>query len=374
MPALTRCELDGEVAVITFDNPPVNALSVALIQECRETLARLAVDDSVKAIVLLGAGRTFIAGFDISEFEQPIKPPWLPELVEQFEASAKPVIAAIHGVALGGGLELAMGCHYRCALPDARLGLPEVNLGLLPGATGTRRLPRLVGVKKSLDMMISGRPITAAEGLELGLIDSLIEGDLRVGALAYTRDLLEQQAPCRRVSELPPPSAEADAEFFDDWLRRVEKTHRGFFAPAQIVKCVQAATRESYRDAGVTERQLFAQCLRSSHSRAQRHLFFAEREVAGIPDVPRDAPTRDIRKVAVVGAGVMGSGIALCFLNAGLPVTLLDADKAGLARGLELIRKSYDVALDKGRVTRAQRQRALAMLASTTDQGRHGRR
>ena len=369
MSQLTRYERAGEVVIITLDNPPVNALSTALIKSCRETLARFAADESARAAVLLGAGKLFVAGADISEFERPITPPWLPELVEQVEASERLIVAALHGVALGGGLELAMGCHYRCAVPDTKLGLPEVKLGLLPGATGVRRLPRLVGVKKSLDMMISGRPITAAQGFELGLVDKLVDAELRDAAIAYARELLQTQAPCRRVSELPPPVVEADDTFFEDYQQTLEQQQRGFFAPPRIVKCVQAATRKSYQEAGATERELFAECLHSPHSKAQRHLFFAEREVTRAPGVSSDTPTRAIHKVAVVGAGTMGSGIALCFLNAGLPVTLLDTDEGSLARGLELIHKSYDAALKRGRITPAQREQALTRLTTTLDQG-----
>ena len=367
MPATVSYEVTDGIAVITIDNPPVNAMSAAVRKGCWEALDRLAADDTARAAVLICAGRTFIAGADITEFDKPIVDPWLPDVVEKFEASEKPVVAAIHGTALGGGLETAMGCHYRCALPTARVGLPEVHLGLLPGATGTQRLPRLAGARKALDMMTSGRQVGAAEALESGIIEKIVEGDLRAGAIAYTRDLLAAGAPLKRVSELDIDAAGVDDEFYAEYERQLARKARGFFAPFQIVKCVQAAVNESYSDAFRTERRLFDECKESTHSQAQRHLFFAEREVAKIPDVPKTTPVRDINSVAVIGAGTMGGGIAMNFVNAGMPVTVLEADQAGLERGLGVIRKNYGVAVDKGRMTEAQLEQAMEMITPTTD-------
>lgn len=372
MPETTNAEVvsyevaDG-IAVITIDNPPVNALSAAVRKGCWEALERLAGDDAAKAAVLLCAGRTFCAGADISEFDKPIVDPWLPDLVEKFEASDKLVVAAIHGTALGGGLETAMGCHWRCAAPTARIGLPEVNLGLLPGASGTQRLPRLAGVKKALDMMLSGRPITAAEGLEAGIIEKLIDGDLRAGAIAYARELLDSGKPLKRVSELRVATEGIDDEFFEARLKELDKTARGFFAPAQIVRCAQAAARESYQDGLKVERERFYRCRESTHSQAQRHLFFAEREAAKIPDVPKDTPPREIKKAAVIGAGTMGSGIAMNFVGAGVPVAMLETDQAGRERGLAAIRKNYQRAVSKGRMTEAQLEQAMNLIVPTTD-------
>ena len=362
----TSYEVVDGIAVITIDNPPVNAMSTAVRKSCRDALDKLAADNSAKAAVLICAGRTFVAGADITEFDKPIEDPWLPDLVEKFEASEKLIVAAIHGTALGGGLETAMGCHYRCALPTARVGLPEVNLGLLPGATGTQRLPRLAGAGKALDMMISGRPISAGEALEAGIIEKMVEGDLRTGAIAYAGELLDSAAPLKRVSQLQVAAEGINDEFFAEYLQKLARTARGFFAPAQIVKCVQAAMNQSYRDALKAERRLFDECKASTHSQAQRHLFFAEREVAKIPDVPKNTPVREIKNVAVIGAGTMGGGIAMNFINAGIPVTVLEADQAGLDRGLGIIRKNYAVAVNKGRMTEAQLEQAMGMIAPTT--------
>lgn len=367
MPATVSYEVTDGIAVITIDNPPVNAMSAAVRKGCWEALVRLAADDTARAAVLICAGRTFIAGADITEFDKPIVDPWLPDVVEKFEASEKPVVAAIHGTALGGGLETAMGCHYRCALPTARVGLPEVHLGLLPGATGTQRLPRLAGARKALDMMTSGRQVVAAEALESGIIEKIVEGDLRAGAIAYARDLLAAGAPLKRVSELDIDAAGVDDEFYVEYEQQLARKARGFFAPFQIVKCIRAAVNESYSDAFRTERRLFDECKESTHSQAQRHLFFAEREVAKIPDVPKTTPVRDINSVAVIGAGTMGGGIAMNFVNAGMPVTVLEVDRAGLERGLGIIRKNYSIAVDKGRMTEEQLEQAMGMITPTTD-------
>ena len=363
----TSYEVVGGIAVITIDNPPVNAMSTAVRKSCWAALDKLAADSSAKAAVLICAGRTFIAGADITEFDKPIEDPWLPDLVEKFEASDKLIVAAIHGTALGGGLETAMGCHYRCALPTARVGLPEVHLGLHPGAAGTQRLPRLAGVRKALDMMIDGRPIGAAEALEAGIIEKIIDGDLRSGATAYTRDLLNAGAPLKRISQLEVAADGIDDEFFSEYAKGMARKTRGFFAPAQIVKCVRAAVNESYRDALKIERRLFNECKASTHSQAQRHLFFAEREVSKIPDVPKTTPVREINNVAVIGAGTMGGGITMNFVSAGIPVTVLEVDQAGLERGLGIIRKNYENAVEKGRMTAAQLEQAMEMISPTTD-------
>ncbi len=366
MSDITSYEIVDGIAVITIDNPPVNAMSTAVRKGCWAALDKLAADSSAKAAVLICAGRTFIAGADITEFDKPIEEPWLPALVEKFEASGKLIVAAIHGTALGGGLETAMGCHYRCAVPAARVGLPEVNLGLLPGASGTQRLPRLAGVRKALDMMVSGRPVSAAEALEAGIIEKVMDGDLRSGAIAYARALLDGGAPIKRVSQLEVDAGGIDDEFFSEYAKGMARKTRGFFAPAQIVKCVEAAINQSYEDAVKTERRLFDECKASTHSQAQRHLFFAEREVSKIPDVPKTTPVRDIKSVAVIGAGTMGGGITMNFVNAGIPVTVLEVDEAGLERGLGIIRKNYSVAVDKGRMTQAQLEQAMGMITPVT--------
>ncbi|MBI2969153.1 MAG: enoyl-CoA hydratase/isomerase family protein [Gammaproteobacteria bacterium] len=359
--------LESDVAVITIDNPPVNAMGHAVRQGVWDALDRLAADDRARAAVLICAGRTFIAGADISEFDWPIQDPWLPNLVHKIENAPKIIVAAIHGTALGGGLETAMACHYRCAVASAKLGLPEVSLGLLPGATGTQHLPRLAGIRKALDMMISGKPISATEARECGIIDEIIDGELRPAAIAYAGSLLEKEAPLRRVSHLQIDGAEAKPEFFAEYRRQMARQTRGLFAPEQIVKCVEAAVTLPYGQALAVERRLFDECKASAQSRALRYLFFAEREVARIPDVPKDTPLRAIRKVAVIGAGTMGGGIAMNFLNAGMPVTVLEVKQEALDRGLGIVRGNYEGAVRKGRMTEEQLEAAMQRISGTTD-------
>jgi 3-hydroxyacyl-CoA dehydrogenase len=367
MPDVVHYAVEDGIAVITIDNPPVNAMSHAVRSGVCDAVDRFARDSGAKAAVLICAGRTFVAGADITEFDRPPQDPWLPEVVHRLEAAPKTIVAAIHGTALGGGLETASGCHYRCALPSAKVGLPEVNLGLLPGAGGTQRLPRLSGVRRALDLMIAGKPIGAVEAKDCGIIDEIVDGDLRAAAIAYARRLVADNAPPRRVSDLAVDAAEATPEFFADYRREIAARTRGFFAPEQIIRCVEAAVSMPYADALKLERRLFDECKQSIQSRAQRHLFFAEREVARIPDIPKDTPVREIGRAAVIGAGTMGTGIAITFADAGIPVTLLEADRAGLDRGLGRIRDHYAAAVDKGRMSSAQMEQRLALLAGTMD-------
>lgn len=359
--------LEGNIAVITIDNPPVNALGHATRQGVWDALDRFAADGAAEAAVLICAGRTFCAGADISEFDAPPEDPWLPAIVQKIEDAPKIVIAAIHGTALGGGLELALGCHYRCAAPSAKLGLPEVTLGLLPGASGTQRLPRLAGVEKALDMMISGKPISAADARQCGIVDEMLDGDLRAGAIGYARRLIDKHAPVRRVSGMNVDQASATPEFFARYRSDLARRMRGQLAPEYIVQCVVAAVNLPYRQALRLERRLFDKCKRSIQSQALRHLFFAEREAGKIPGLGKDTPVREIGKVAVIGAGTMGSGIAMCFLNAGLPVVLVEAERAGLDRGLGAIRKNFEAAVQKGRMTPAQFEACLKLLTGSLD-------
>ena len=359
-------KLTANIGVITIDYPPVNAMGYPVRAGLSEVL-RVAKADTSEAIVLICAGRTFSAGADISEFGTPPQDPWLPSLVADMEAMDKPLIAAIHGTALGGGLETAINCHYRCAVGPAKLGLPEVRLGLLPGATGTQRLPRLVGAKNALDMMINGTPIGAAEALEKGMIDRLIEGDLLVGAIAYAQELVAQGAPARRLSKERVDSTGIDAQFFSEYRKTIAHKARGFFAPERIVQCVEGAMSLSYEDGCKRERELFTECVESPHSSAMRHLFFAEREVAKIPDIPKDTAKREIKKVAILGAGTMGGGIAMNFLNAGIPVELLEIDQKGLERGVELIRNNYAGSVKKGRLTEVALEERMALISGSVD-------
>ena len=359
--------LVDNIAVITIDNPPVNAMGHAVRQGTWDRVDEFAADEKADAAVLICDGRTFIAGADISEFNAPPKNPWLPELVQKLEDCEKIIVAAIHGTALGGGLETAMGCHYRCAVASAKVGLPEVTLGLLPGASGTQRLPRLVGVEKALDMMISGRPISASEAKEHGVVDEIVEGDLREDAIAYAKQLVTSAAPLRQLSRQDVDSAGIDETFFSDYRTKIQRQTRGFFAPEQIIRCVEGAISLSYEDALKRERELFQECRSSSHSQSQRHLFFAEREVAKVADVPKDTPQREIKSVGVIGAGTMGGGISMNFLNAGIPVTILEVSKEGLDRGLGIIRKNYEGMVKKGRMTEEKLEQTMSLLSPTLD-------
>ena len=366
MAQVVSYDRDGEIAVITVDNPPVNALSLPVRRGLAEAFNKFEQDDATAA-VLICAGRTFIAGADITEFDKPIEEPWLPKVVHQMEACAKPIIAAIHGTALGGGFETAMACHYRCAVATAKVGLPEVLLGLLAGATGTQRLPRLIGAKDALDVMISGKPMAAPVAHEKGAIDEIIDGDLRAGAIAYARRLLADGAAPRRISEIVIDPATIPAGFFDDYRQGMARQTRGYFAPEQIVKCVEAALSMSYEESVKVENKLFMECMASTHSKAQRHLFFADREVAKIPDVPKDTPIRAVDKVAIIGGGTMGGGIAMNFVNVGIPVILKEVNEDALARGLGIIRSNYEVVVKKGRMSADQLEKNMAMISGTLE-------
>lgn len=333
-----------------------------------KAIDQLNSDSNVKAAILICSGRTFIAGADISEFDHlPFKEPWLPEVVQKIEDANKPIVAAIHGSALGGGLEVAMGCHFRCAIESAKLGLPEVTLGLLPGATGTQRLPRLAGVKKALDMMLSGKPISAKDALKHGIVDKVVETDLQEGAIAFAKEILEKQIPIKRLSQTDINNNDISPDLFSDYRKQITKKSRGFFAPEQIIKCVEAAVEQTYHNALKIEDSLFLECLNSKHSKAQRHLFFAEREISHIPNKAKDSTTREINTSAIVGAGTMGCGIAMNFLNANIPVTLVEVNQEGLDQGMDIIRTNYQDQVSKGRLSQEQMDHYLELLNGSTD-------
>ncbi len=362
-------QLVDNVAVITLNNPPVNALSQALRTGILDAVKRAQTDVS-KAIVIICQGRTFIAGADIKEFGKPAQSPVLAELLETIEASAKPVIAAIHGTALGGGLELALACHYRCALTSAKVGLPEVTLGLLPGGGGTQRLPRLIGVEAAMETILSGKALAAENAAKLGLLDRVVEKHLLDEAVLYAKHLIEMgvgndgQAP-RRTGELTIDSRQLPETFFADARQMVAKRHRGYLAQQCIVDALEAAATQPFTEGLKRERELFQQCVESPQSQAMRYQFFAEREVVRIPGVSKETPTRDIKRVAVIGAGTMGGGIAMCFANAGVPVTLLEVQDEALERGLGSIRKNYDNTAKKGRLTKAQVEERIGLIQGT---------
>jgi 3-hydroxyacyl-CoA dehydrogenase len=336
----------------------VNALGHAVREGLRRSLEKATADPEVRAIVLLCAGRTFSAGADITEFGKPPVPPNLREVIDAFEASAKPVVAAIHGTALGGGFELALGCHYRIALRSAKVGLPEVKLGLIPGAGGTQRLPRLAGIPSSLTMIVDGNPAPAETAQAIGVIDEIVDGDLRPAAIAYARRLVEESRPPRPTRKLSVPAAPLSA--FDDFERAIAKKQHGFLAPFRAIKVVRAAVEKPFDEGMKLERDAFIELMSSPQSRAQRHVFFAEREVAKIPGVPADAPTREIAKAGVIGAGTMGGGIAMCFANAGIPVTVVESTQEALDRGFATIRKNYAASVSRGSITQDEMDRRMA--------------
>jgi 3-hydroxyacyl-CoA dehydrogenase len=362
-----RLEQDGDVAVLVIDNPPVNALSWHVRQGLADGMAN-AVDEGASAIVLICDGRTFIAGADISEFGQQPKGPSLPDAQAAIENAPIPVIAAIHGTALGGGLEVALCAHYRVALGSAKFGLPEVNLGLLPGAGGTQRLPRLVGVPKALEMMTSGRHIGTDEAVAGGLVDEVVDGDhaaLRAAAVAFARRAVVEQLPLAKVRDRDEKLAEVrgDDQLFADFRASIARKTRGFLAPEYNIRCIEAAVNHPFDEGLKVERRLFTELMTGPQSAAQRYYFFAERAANKIP-VPKDTPTTDIARAGVLGAGTMGGGIAMNFANAGIPVTIVERDQESLDRGLGVVRKNYERSRS---TTPEQVEQRMGRITGTTD-------
>ena len=357
-------ELVDDIGVITVDNPPVNALSHAVRQGLHDAILA-AQKDASRAVLIVCAGRTFIAGADITEFGKPPREPHLPDLCNTIEASSKIVVAALHGTALGGGLEVALSCHYRCALPGAKVGLPEVKLGLLPGAGGTQRLPRLIGAQAALDLMTSGNPIGAGQAASLGLIDHVVDGELVDAAINWCRELAENGAARRATSELPVESIPDGA--FDEYRSTLARRARGQVAPQRIVDCVEASLTGPFAEGLKIEREAFIDCMQSPQSAALRHMFFAERAAAKVHGLSRDTPLRDVNKVAVIGAGTMGSGIAMNFANAGMQVVLLEVDGEALARGLGIIERNYQGGVKRGKLTEEKALECRGRITGTTD-------
>ena len=354
---------DSDIGVIRINYPPVNALGHGVREGLQQCLRDALADEQIRAVVVIGEGKTFPAGADIREFGKPPQQPALPTVIDEYEASDKLVVAAIHGTALGGGLEVALGCDYRVALDSARLGLPEVKLGLLPGAGGTQRLPRLVGAQKALEMVVGGNPVKAKEALSLGLVDEMVSGDLLDGALAYTRQLLADNAPLRKLRDLAVPDAQDG--LFDQFEQSIARKQRGFKAPFSCIKAVKAAVELPFDKGVERERELFFELLVSPESAAQRHVFFAEREVAKVPGLDKNTLKREINQVAVIGAGTMGGGIAMNFANAGIPVRLLEVKEDALERGVAVIRKNYENTAKKGRITDEQVEQRMALIQPT---------
>src|SRR3954454_16460232 len=354
---------DG-VAVITMNNPPVNGLGNALRAGILQSLQRAEADAQVKAVVLIGGGKAFSGGADIREFNKPREKPDLPDVNDFQDGMKKPLVAAITGFALGGGLELALACHYRIATPKAQLGLPEVKLGILPGSGGTQRLPRIVGVSKAVQMMTTGNPISSEEALQLGLVDEIVQnGDLLDAAVVYANKLVAEKKPLKRIRDLQAKKDVDLAQIRD----QVAKASRGYPAPLEIVACVEAAVAKPFDEGRRFERERFAHLINTSESKALRHAFFAERQTTKIPDVPEDTPTRTIKKAAVIGAGTMGGGIAMSFLNVGIPVIITDTTQDALDRGIKKIKDNYAATVSKGRLKQEEMDKRMALLAPSTD-------
>ncbi len=360
---LTR---EGDIAVVTINSPPVNALSADVRNGLRTGVDQAAADPAVKAIVLICGGRTFIAGADISEFGKPPKGATVPEIQTSIENCPKPVIAAIHGTALGGGFEVALMCHYRVGVPSAKFGLPEIKLGIIPGAGGTQRLPRLSGVENALEVILSGNPFGAKQALEWGVVDALAdEGKLREGALAFARKVIDTHMPLRKIRDLNDKidAARGHPEIFEKVRRDNARKYRGFEAWHGAMRAVQAAIDLPFDQGMKLERETFLNLLPTAQSRAQRYVFFAERQVWKIADVPDSTPILPIKKVGVIGAGTMGGGISMNFLNAGIPVTIVETAKEALDRGLVTIRRNYDNTAKKGRMTQADVETRMGLLS-----------
>ncbi|OYX06289.1 MAG: 3-hydroxyacyl-CoA dehydrogenase [Caulobacter vibrioides] len=368
--AVTDFSVEGDIGVVTLNSPPVNALSAAVREGLAGAFDAAIADAAVKAIVLICEGKTFIAGADITEFGKAMTGPSLQDVQNTIENSPKPVIAAIHGTALGGGLEVALVANYRVAVPSAKAGLPEVNIGLLPGAGGTQRLPRIVGVEKALEMVTSGQHVPAKAAHAMGLFDELVEeGKLREGAIAFAKAVIAENRPLKKVRDLNEKveAARGKPEIFEAFRKANAKKFRGFMAPENNIKCIEAAVNLSFDEGLKAERKLFMELMAGSQSAAQRYVFFAERQAAKIPDVPDDTATIPVKKVGVIGAGTMGGGIAMNFLNAGIPVTIIEAKQENLERGVGVIRKNYENTAKKGRLTQDDVEKRMALLTPSME-------
>ncbi len=363
---LTR---DDNIGIITLDNPPVNGLSFAVRRGLADQVEAALSDDTIEAIVITGAGKMFCGGADIRQFGQtpPADAANLPAVINRIEDSSKPVVAAIHGVAAGGGLEVGLGCHYRLASTGTRLGLPEVTLGFVPGAGGTQRLPRLIGVQNALDVIVNGRLLPSERAQALGIVDEVVDGDLLTRAVTFARGLVGQPDAVRKVSEREEglEDARSNPAIFSDFRKKMARRARGFDAPYACVECIEYAVTLPFEAGLAKEREIFSSLVTSDQAKAQRHVFFAEREVAKIPDVPKDTPTLAVETAAVIGSGTMGGGIAMNFANAGLPVTVFEVSRDALDKGMATIRKNYAATVSKGRLAQAEMDRRMSLISPT---------
>ena len=367
---VTDLSVEDGIAIITINNPPVNALGHAVREGIVQAMQKANADAAVKAVVLICEGRTFHAGADITEFGKPPVAPWLPEVVVEIENVSKPTVAAIHGTALGGGLEVALGCHYRVAVPSAKCGLPEVHLGLLPGAGGTQRLPRIVGPEKAMEMVTSGAHIDAKTANAAGLIDEIVpEGTLRASAIAFAKKVVAENRPLKKARDMNDKveAARGKPELFADFRKANARKFRGFLAPEYNIRAVEAAVNLPFDEGMKLERQLFQEAMGGVQSAAQRYVFFAEREVWKIPDLPAGTPVLPIAKVGIIGAGTMGGGIAMNFANAGIAVTIVETKQEALERGLGVIRKNYETTAKRGKLKPEDVEKRMGLLTGTLE-------
>jgi 3-hydroxyacyl-CoA dehydrogenase len=358
-------EKRGDIGIIWIDNPPVNAISAVVRATIMEGCARLNEDDEIKAGVLACKGRTFMAGADISEFGKPMGSPTLPEVVCELLACKKPIVAAIFGTALGGGLECALGCDYRVALASAKVGLPEIKLGIFPGAGGTQLLPRLVGLDTAFNVIISGEPVPAEKAADMGIVDAVVADDVLNGAIAYANDVIANGAKTRKLSHIEIDDTKLPADYFEQLSQRIPRKQQKLEAAQRIVEALKAAATLPFEKGLERERELFMLCQQSLQAKAMQHVFFAERKVSNIPNLDKSVQPREINSVAIIGAGTMGGGIAMNFLNVGIPVTMLEVKQEALDRGVGVIRKNYESTAAKGRITSEQVEEFMGLLTPT---------
>jgi len=367
MSEVVNVSMQGAIAVVTVDSPPVNTLSRDVRAGLKAAFESLRGKPEVKAVVLACAGKTFLSGGDMREFETGVQEPGYHEVLRLIEDTAVPVVAALYGTVMGGGVETAIACHYRVAQEGTKVGLPEITLGIIPGAGGTQRMPRLIGLEPALDMMLSGKPLTVADAQKVGLVDAAVDGDVTAAAIAYARELVAAGKGPRRTRERSVAGSEKAAEIIAARRAQLGKAFKNRNSPNVLLDAVQAAVELPF-DAGIKrERELSNEVERAVEGRAFRHLFFSERELRKIPGLPADVKSRKIAKVGIVGAGTMGGGISMCFANAGIPVTIVDAAQANLDRGLATIRKNYERSVSRGSLKPEQLEQRLALITPTLD-------
>ena len=363
MSSIVSVERDGDVAVLVADNPPVNAITQGVRDGLRAALTQLTGQADVKAIVLTCAGRTFFSGADINEFFGPPKEAEFRDLFAQLEGQKVPVVAVLFGTALGGGLEISLACHYRVASPTARVGFPEINLGIIPGAGGTQRMPRLIGAEATLDMIFSGAPIAARDGAHLGFIDEIIEGDLKAGAIAFAKKLVAEGKGPRRTSEMSVNPDAATSEVFQSFRDRAKKQFKNRRTPDIALRALEASVKLPFDKGLLEEEKLANESKATPDAKALIHLFFAERQTGKIPDLPKDVAARPVKNAALIGAGTMGGGIAMCFANAGIPATIIDVSQDALDRGLKVIDGNYQSRVKRGRMTQEAKDKCMSLIS-----------